>query len=136
MSFYSLPRVKLYKKDDVTKLNNITSNYSRLFYKQKVNDVDVDLSSVIVDKTVRERQPLTEDVKIFLLGTSDYTKDIESDIDLYVTRSRHNEASFRCKLDPVESVWRTENLLALLLNDAPNSDTHNPVIGSLLREID
>ena len=106
--------MKLYKKDDVTKLNNITSNYSCLFYKQKVNDVDVDLSSVIVDKIVREGQPLTEDVKIFLVGTSDYAKDIQSEIDLYVTRGRNNEASFRRKLDPIEkSVWRTKIPLAL-----------------------
>ena len=61
MSFYSLLRVKLHKKDEVKKLNNITSNYSRLFYKQKAKDVDVDLPSVIVDKVVREGQPLTED---------------------------------------------------------------------------
>ena len=61
MSFCSLLHVKLHKKDEIKKLNNITSNYSRLFYKQKAKDVDVDLPSVVADKIVREGQPLTED---------------------------------------------------------------------------
>ena len=47
MSYYSLPHVKLYKKDEIRKLNNLTSNYSRLFYKDRTNDVDVDLPSTI-----------------------------------------------------------------------------------------
>ena len=54
-----------------------------------------------------------------------------------MTRGRHNQASFRRKLDPIEkSVWRTENPLALLFKDVANFDAQNPVIGSLLREID
>ena len=54
-----------------------------------------------------------------------------------MTRGRHNQASFRCKVDPIEkSVWRTENPLALLFKDVANFDVQNPVIGSLLREID
>ena len=43
MSYYSLPRIKLHKKDEIKKLNNLTSNYSRLFSKDRANDVDVDL---------------------------------------------------------------------------------------------
>ena len=108
-----------------------------MFYKQKAKEVDVDLPSVVADTIAREGQPLTEDVKDFLLRTSDYAKDIQSDIDLYVTRGRHNEASFRRKLDPIEKiVWRTENPLALLFEDVSNFDAQNTVIGSLLRETD
>ena len=46
--------------------------------------------------------PLTDDVKNFLLATSDYGQEIQSDIDLYVTHGKHNEASFRRKLDPIK----------------------------------
>ena len=54
-----------------------------------------------------------------------------------MTRGRHNQASFRRKLDPIEkSVWRKENPLALLLKGVANFDAQNPVNGSLLREID
>ena len=137
MSYYSLPHVKLYKKDEIRKLNNLTSNYSRLFYKDRTNDVDVDLPSTIANKIVAEGQPLTDDIKNFLLGTSDYARGIQSDIELYVTRGRHNQASFCRKLDPIEkSIWRTENPLALLFKNVANFDMQNPVIGSLLREID
>ena len=80
---------------------------------------------------------MTDVIKNFLLGTSDYARGIQSDIDLYVTRGRRNLASFRRKLDPIEkSVWRTENPLALLFKEVANFDTQNPVTGSLLREID
>ena len=80
---------------------------------------------------------MTDDIENFLLGTSDLAKDIQSDIDLYVTRGRHNEASFRRKLDPIEkSVWRTEKTLALLFKDVAQFDAQIPVTGSLLREID
>ena len=72
-----------------------------------------------------------------MLGTSNYAEEIQSDIDLYVTKGKHNEASFRRKLDPIEkNVWRTENPLALLFKDVSNSDAQNLVVGSLLREID
>ena len=53
-----------------------------------------------------------------LLGTSEYANDIQSDIDLFVTRGRFNEASVRHKLNPiVKSVLRTENPLAFLFKD-------------------
>ena len=137
MSYYSLPRVKVHKKDEIKKMNNRTSNYSRPCYKDRVNDVDIDLPSTVANKILAEGQPLTDDIKNFLLGTSDYARSIQSDIDLYVTRGRHNQVSFRYKLNPIEkSVWRTENPLALLFKDVANFDVQNPIIGSLLREID
>ena len=137
MSYFLLLRGKLHKKEEIKKLNNLTSNYSRLFYKDRANDVDVDLPSTVANKILAEGQPLTDDIKNFLLGTSDYARVIQLDIDLYVTRGRHNQASFRRKLDPIEkSVWRTENPLALLFKDVANFDAQSPVIGLLLREID
>ena len=80
--------------------------------------------------------PLTEDVQNFLQGTSEYANDIQSDIDLFVTKGRFNEASICHKLDPiVKSVWRTENPLALLFKDVATFDAQNSIFGSLLREI-
>ena len=109
-------------------MNNLTSNYSRLFYNDRANDVDVDLPSTVANKILAEGQPLTDDIKNFLLGTGNYARGIQSDIDLYVTRGRHNQGCFCRKLDPIEkSVWRTENPLALLLKDIANFDAQNPV---------
>ena len=56
---------------------------------------------------------------------------------MHVTCGKHNEASFRGKLDPIKKdVWRKQNSLELLFKDVSNFDGHNPVIGSLFREID
>ena len=94
-AYYSLPRLRLHKKEDVEKLNNFSKAYSRLFYKERVRDLKTDIGSVAAQKIVGENEPLTGDVKNFLLATSDYDQEIQSDIDLYVTRGKHKEASFR-----------------------------------------
>ena len=84
------------------------------------------LPSVVAQKIVAQNEPLTDDVKNFLLGTSDYAQEIQSDIDLYVTRGKHNEASFRRRFDPIEkNVWRKENPLELLFKDVSNFDVRN-----------
>ena len=100
--------------------------------------MDEDIPSLVAHQIAAEGQdPLTDDVQNFLLGTSEYVSDIQSDIDLFVTRGRFNEASIRHKVDPIEkSVWRTKNPLALLFKDVATFDAQNPIIGSLLREID
>ena len=42
--------------------DNFSSAYSRFFYKQKANDFDVDLPSVIAEPVVRQGKPLSEDI--------------------------------------------------------------------------
>ena len=106
-AYYSLPRVRLKRKEDEKKLNNFSNAY------------------------------LTDDIKNFLVATNDYGQEIQSNLDLYITRGKHNEASFRRKLDRIKkNVWRKENPLELLHKDISNFDAQNPVIASLLREID
>ena len=135
--YYSLPRVRLNKKEDVKKLNNFSNAYSRLFYKQRAKDLDFHIASIAAQKVTAQNEPLNDDVKNFLWTTSDYRQEIQSGIGLYVMRRKHNEASFGCKLDPIENyVWRKEDPLELLFKDVSNFDAQNPVIGSLLREID
>ena len=65
MSCYPLPCGKLHKKDYVKKPDNFSSAYSRLFYKQKANDVDIALPSVKADQIVKQGEPLAEDIKNF-----------------------------------------------------------------------
>ena len=52
----------------------------------RANDVDIDLPSTVANKILADGQPWTDDIKNFLLGTSEYAKDIQSAIDLHVTR--------------------------------------------------
>ena len=138
MSYYSLLRVILNENKETKKLNNLSSNYQRLLHKQQAKDLDEYIPSLVAQKIVSEGAlPLTEDVQNFLRGTTEYANDIQSDIDLFVTKSRFKEASIRHKVDPiVKSVWRTENPLALLFKDVAKLDAKTPIIGSLLRETD
>ena len=48
-----------------------------------------------------------------------------------------NDASFRKKLDPISrNILRRQNPLELVFEDISTFDAENPIVGSLLREID
>ena len=76
--------------------------------------------------------------KSFLLkATSDFAKSIQTDINHYVTRDRINNASFRQRLDPIsKNILRRQNPLELVFEDISTFDAEDPIVGSLLREID
>ena len=75
MSYYSLPRVILNENKETKKLNNLFSNYSRLFYKQQARDLDEDIPSLIAQQSVAEGgQPLTDDVQFFCLEPASMLK--------------------------------------------------------------
>ena len=55
----------------------------------------------------------------------------------YVTRDRINDATFRQKLDPIsKNILRRQNPLELVFEDISTFDAENPIVGSLLREIE
>ena len=59
------------------------------------------------------------------------------DINHYVTQDRINDASFRQKLDPIsKNILRRQNPLELVFEDISTFDAENPIMESLLREID
>ena len=59
-----------------------------------------------------------------MLATSKFGQEIQGEVDLYITNDRLNEASFRRKLEPISR------------NMIKNQNSQNPVIGSLIRELD
>ena len=62
---------------------------------------------------------------------------MQADINHYVTKDRINDASFRQKLDPIsKNILRRQNPLELVFEDISTFDAENPIVGSLLREID
>ena len=78
-----------------------------------------------------------EDVQKYILATSDFAKSIQTDINHYVTRDRINNASFRQRLDPIsKNILRRQNPLELVFEDISTFEAENPIVGSLLREID
>ena len=78
-----------------------------------------------------------EDVQKYILETSDFAKSMQTDINHYVTRDRINDASFRQKLDSIsKNILRRQNPLELVFEDISTFDAENPIVESLLREIE
>ena len=62
---------------------------------------------------------------------------MQDDINPYVMEDRLNNASFRQKLDPIlKNIFRRQNPLEVVFEDISTFDAQNPVVGSLLREVD
>ena len=80
---------------------------------------------------------MSEDVKKFLLATSNFGEEIQRELDLYVTNNRLDKASFRRGLNPIsKNIIRNKNSIKLLLKDVKHFDAQNLVIGSLIKEVD
>ena len=62
---------------------------------------------------------------------------MHTDINNYMTKDRINNASFRQKLDPIKNnTLRRQNQLELVFEDISTFDAENPIVGSLLWELD
>ena len=73
----------------------------------------------------------------FILATSDFAKGIQTDMNHYVTRDKINDAIFRQKLDSIsKSILRRQNPVKLVFVGISTFDAKNPIIGSLLHELD
>ena len=56
---------------------------------------------------------------------------------MYVTNNRLNKVSFRRRLGPISKhSIRNKNPIELLFKDVKLFDAQNPVIGSLIKEVD
>ena len=93
MAFYSLPRRRLIKETKVKKFNNLPSNFETDFYKNWLENVDSSVDSDFQKKVILETQ--SKHVKNYLLATREYRKQIQENIDLYITRDRLNKVSCR-----------------------------------------
>ena len=133
--FYLLPTNKLYKKNETRQLKNFPAGYVGNFYRNLADNID-DTSDFFSRITADADIP-REDVQKYILATSDFAKSIQTDINHYVTRDRINNASFRERLDPIsKNVLRRQNPLELAFEDISTFDGENPIVGSLLRELD
>ena len=99
--FYSLPTGKLYKKIETKRLKNFPASYVGRFYRNLADNVDNFLGSDFYGRITNDANIPPEDVQKYILATSDFAKDMQTDINHYVTRDRINNASFRQKLDKI-----------------------------------
>ena len=62
-----------------------------------------------------------------MLATSEFGKDVQGEIDLYITNGRLNEASFRRKFDPIlRNIIKNQNPIELLFKDVKHFDAQKP----------
>ena len=108
-----MPRNRIHKKKE-TKTLNLPSNFVESFYKDWLDGIDFSQDTDFQQKSINE--PLSEDVKKFLLATSDFGEEIQGELDLYVTNNRLNEARFRRRLDPIsKNIIRNKNPIEFCL---------------------
>ena len=133
--FLLLPTNKLYKKENTPKLKNFPAGYVGSLY---INLADsINTSSDFYSRIADDLNIPKEHVQKYLLATSNFAMSIQTDINHYVTRDRTNDASFRQNLDPIiQNILRRQNPLELVFEDISTFDAENPIVGSLLREID
>ena len=133
--FFLLPTNKLRKKENTKRLKNFPAGYVGSFYRNLADCVDT--SSNFYSNIANDTNIPKEDVQKYLLATSDFAKSMQTDINRYVTKDRINDTSFRQKLDPIsKNILRRQNPLELVIEDISTFDAENPIVGSLLREID
>ena len=133
--FFLLPTNKLHKKENTKRLKNFPAGYVGSFYRNLADCVDT--SSNFYSKIANDANIPKEDVQKYILATSYFAKSMQTDINHYVTKDRINDTSFRQKLDPIsKNILRRQNPLELVFEDISTFDAENPIVGSLLREID
>ena len=135
--FYLLPTNRLYKKEKTEKLKNFPAGFVGSFYKNLADNVNNFVGSDFYSQIAADSDIPKEDVWKYILATSDFAKTIQTDINHYVIRDRINDASFRQNLDPIsKNILRRQNPLKLVFEDISTFDAENPIVRSLLREID
>ena len=95
MNFVSLPTDKLHTKNWNKNVENFPAGYVGIFYRDLASNVDSAVNSDFYGRTANDTDIPSEDVQKYLLATSDFAKGMQDNINLYVTRDRLNNASFR-----------------------------------------
>ena len=134
MSFILLPMGTLYRKPEKKKLKNFPTRYLGKFYRNLADNADNFLGSEFYGRTTNDAEIPSNDVKKYILATSDFAKGMQTDINHHVTKDRINNASFRQKLDPIsKNLLRRQNPVKLAFEDISTFDAENPIDGSLLK---
>ena len=134
MSFYSLPTGKEKEK---SKLRNFPVGYVGRFYRNLADNVDNFLGSDFYGQIASNYDTPSDNIQKYILATSDFAKGVQTDINHYVTNDKINNASFRQKLDSIsKNILRRQNPPELVFEVISTFDAKNPIVGSLLKELD
>ena len=118
-------------------MKNFPAGYVGSFYRNLADNVDNFVGSDFYSWIATDSDILTEDVQKYISATSDFTKSIQTDINHYVIRDRINDTRSRQKLDlNSKNILTRKNPPELVFEDISTFDAKNPIVGSLLREVD
>ena len=118
-------------------MKNFPAGYVGSFYRNLADNVDNFVGSDFYSWIATDSDILTEDVQKYISATSDFTKSIQTDINHYVIRDRINDTRSRQKLDLIsKNILTRKNPPELVFEDISTLDAKNPIVGSLLREVD
>ena len=127
--FFCFQRINSIKKENTWRLKSFPAGYVGNFYRNVTDNINAD--SDFYSRIAADTDTPKEDVQKYLLGTSDFAKSIQTDINHYVTRDRINDASFRLKLDPIsKNILRRQNPLELVFEDISTFDAENSIVGT------
>ena len=96
--YISLPRNRIHEKGRNNKIKFFKQLQGVLLH-DVLDGIDFSQDNGFQQQLVNN--PLREDVKKFLLVTSDFGEEIQGELDLYVANNRSSEANFRRRLDPI-----------------------------------
>ena len=137
LGFYSLLTGKLYKNTKKSGLRTFLARYVGSFYRNLADNVDNFMGSHFYRLVANDSDMPWEALQKYILATFDFAKGIQTNINHYVTRDRINNGSFRQKLNPIsKNILRRQNPLELVFEDISTFNAENPIVGSLLRELD
>ena len=125
MAFYYLPTGKLHKTENIRKLNNFAKTFQAGFYKNRLYNMDEAFDFNFQRKLIS------------ILVSVKLDQHMQEDIDMYITKDRLNEASFKCKLDPMfKNINRRQNPPELVFKGVSTFDAQHLCVRSLIREIE
>ena len=116
-------------------MKSFPAGYVGSFYRNLADNVNNFIGSDFYERIANDSNIPSEDVQKYILATSDFAKGIHTDINHYVTWDTINNA--RQKLDLIsKNIVRRENPLELVFLDICTFGAENPILYSLLRELD
>ena len=114
-------------------MKNFTAGYVGSFHRNLADNVDNFIGYDFYEQMANDSNIPTEDVRKYILATSDFAMGIQTDINHYMTRDRISNASFRQILDQIsKNIISRQNTLKLVFEDISTFDGENLIVGSLL----
>ena len=118
MSYISSRTGKLHQKKETKRLKTFPAGYVGIFYWDLANSVGSATTSDFYSRIANDVDVQSEDIPKYFLAISEFFKGMQT-------------------LDSIaKNIFLRQNPLKLVFEDISTFDTHNPIVGWFLRELD